>query len=98
MERDILEAALFQSDTMDILESVLASPTINVTSDTPCRHFRTAKEIQTDGHGNYINGKIEIDPPPKAGEVKYLQKPRFQAQISTIAIRPYLLKVRRFTG
>ena len=87
MERDILEAALFQSDTMEILESVLASPTINVTSDTPCRHFRTAKEIQTDGHGNYINGKIEIDPPPKAGEVKYLKNQEFNLKVDN-AISP----------
>ena len=59
---DILEAAV-----MEVMET---TPTINITLDNLFRTFRTAREIQKDGHGNYICGSIVFNPPPKPNEVK----------------------------
>jgi len=56
---DILEAAL-----MDTLNT----PTMNFVLDNTYRTFRTAREIEKDGHGNYICGSIEFNPPPKLNE------------------------------
>ena len=41
---DVLEAALMET---------LNTPTLNLKLENPYRTFRTAREIEEDGHGNY---------------------------------------------
>ena len=57
---DVLEAALMET---------LNTPTLSLKLDNPYRTFRTAREIEKDGHGNYISGVIEFNPAPKSDEV-----------------------------
>ena len=62
---DVLEAALMET---------LNTPTLSLKLENPYRTFRTAREIEKDGHGNYISGVIEFNPAPKSDEVivKYI--------------------------
>jgi hypothetical protein len=57
---DVLEAALMET---------LNTPTLSLKLENPYRTFRTAREIEKDGHGNYISGVIEFNPAPKSDEV-----------------------------
>ena len=57
---DVLEAALMET---------LNTPTLSLKLENPYRTFRTAREIEKDGHGNYISGIIEFNPAPKSDEV-----------------------------
>ena len=69
---DIIGEALREScgiDILDLIQTPQLDSSINIILDPLYRHFRTAKEIESDGHGNYINGKIELNPPPRPGEV-----------------------------
>ena len=56
-----------------VMETISNTPNLRISLNTNLRHFRTAKEIAKDGHGNYIYGNIEFNPPPIAGQVNTFQ-------------------------
>lgn len=94
---DIIGEALREScgiDILDLIQTPQLDSSINIILDPLYRHFRTAKEIESDGHGNYINGKIELNPPPRPGETVRLELslvPAEDAQQSRHMIHPNLL-------
>ena len=78
------------------LNEAFAMPILSLNLHTDLRHFRTAREIAKDGHGNYICGEIEINPPPKHGETMRLELslvPASDASQSQHMIHPNLLSI-----
>jgi len=84
---DILEAALMDT---------LSTPTIKFVLDNTYRTFRTAREIEKDGHGNYICGAIEFSQPPKLNEEVRLELslvPAEDTSQNNHGIHPNLLSI-----
>jgi len=84
---DVLEAALMET---------LNTPTLSLKLENPYRTFRTAREIEKDGHGNYISGVIEFNPAPKSDEVFRLELslvPAEDASQNSHGIHPNLLSI-----
>ena len=62
---------------MDLLQEIIdqqnigdfGTTTMTIELSQTMRQFRTANEIRTDGHGNYVEGTLIIDPPPQPDSV-----------------------------